>query len=46
VHDPATVRAQRGASFATRGRLRHPKARHGSAPSADAGFFGFRSCAI
>jgi len=45
-HDPATLRAQRGASFATRGRLRHPKARDGSAPSADAGFFGFRSCAI
>jgi iron(II)-dependent oxidoreductase len=38
-------RAQRGASFATRGRLRSAKAREGARADADDGFFGFRSCA-
>ena len=39
-------RVLRGASFATRGRLRSVKARFGAAPGADAGFIGFRSCSI
>ena len=39
-------RVQRGASFATRGRLRSEKARQAEAPTDDAGFSGFRSCAI
>ena len=39
-------RVQRGASFATPGRLRHAKARHAAAPQRDAAFCGFRSCAI
>ncbi len=39
-------RVQRGASFATRGRLRNPKARHAAAPERDDRFCGFRSCAI
>lgn len=38
-------RVLRGGSFASSGRLRHPKLRHFAAPSQDAGFFGFRSCA-
>ncbi|MES2229702.1 MAG: SUMF1/EgtB/PvdO family nonheme iron enzyme [Pseudomonadota bacterium] len=40
------ARVQRGASFATPGRLRDEKARHAAAPGDDAGFCGFRSCAI
>ena len=40
------ARVLRGASFATRGRLRHEKARHAAAPGDDEGFCGFRSCAI
>ncbi len=36
----------RGASFATRLRWRHPKARRFAAPSSDALFCGFRSCAL
>ena len=39
-------RALRGASSATRGRLRSPRARRGQSPDDDAGFVGFRSCAI
>lgn len=35
----------RGASFATRGRLRSGKFRHFALPDADIGFFGLRSCA-
>ena len=46
-HDAASgLRALRGASFATRGRLRHPRARQGQTPDSDEGFFGFRSCAV
>jgi ergothioneine biosynthesis protein EgtB len=44
--DAAGLRTLRGASAATRGRLRSVKARHGDAAEADAGFYGFRSCAI
>jgi gamma-glutamyl hercynylcysteine S-oxide synthase len=35
----------RGASFATRGRLRSVTARHADRPAQDEGFYGFRSCA-
>ena len=35
----------RGASFATRGRLRDLRVRHFLAPARDDGFYGFRSCA-
>ena len=38
-------RVQRGASFATRGRLRCAQARSGQAPGDDEVFCGFRSCA-
>ena len=41
---PVSFKAQRGASFATAGRLRHPKARRARAPDDDTGFCGFRSC--
>ena len=40
------LRVQRGASFATRGRLRSPRARHAEPPAHDEAFCGFRSCAI
>ena len=36
----------RGASFATRARMRSPRFRHFAAPDRDDGFFGFRSCAL
>lgn len=36
----------RGASFATRARWRHPKARRFAAPERDELFCGFRSCAL
>lgn len=36
----------RGGSFATRARLRHPKLRGHAPPGRDAGFCGFRSCAL
>ncbi len=36
----------RGASWATRSRWRHPKARRFMAPNADRAFCGFRSCAV
>ncbi len=39
-------KAVRGASFATAPRLGHAKRRSFAAPEHDAGFFGFRSCAI
>ncbi len=39
-------RVLRGASFVTRGRLRCVQARHAEAPEFDAGFCGFRSCAV
>jgi ergothioneine biosynthesis protein EgtB len=39
-------KAVRGASFATAPRLRHPKRRSFALPERDAGFVGFRSCAI
>lgn len=38
--------ALRGASFATRVRLRHLRARGSAPPGRDAGFTGFRSCAL
>ena len=40
------ARVLRGASFATRARLRWPKWRGFALPSRDDGFFGFRTCAI
>jgi iron(II)-dependent oxidoreductase len=40
------ARVLRGASFATRGRLRHERARDAAAPSYDEGFCGFRSCTV
>ncbi|WP_232080761.1 SUMF1/EgtB/PvdO family nonheme iron enzyme [Variovorax sp. SRS16] len=45
---PAFGRARvlRGASFATRARLRSPKRRGFAAPERDDGFFGFRTCAL
>jgi ergothioneine biosynthesis protein EgtB len=43
---PLGARVLRGASAATRGRLRSPKARRGRSADADEGFFGFRSCAV
>lgn len=39
------LRVLRGASFATRSRLRSPTARSGQVASHDTGFCGFRSCA-
>jgi len=39
-------KVQRGASFATSGRLRHPRARRARAPEHDLGFSGFRSCSL
>ena len=42
----APRRVLRGASFATRGRLRHERARSAEAPDFDEGFCGFRSCAV
>ena len=44
--DESAGRVQRGASFATRGRLRCERARAGQSPDDDAGFVGFRSCAF
>ena len=40
------ARVRRGASWATRSRMKHPKLRGFSLPGDDEGFFGFRSCAI
>ena len=39
-------RVLRGASFVTRGRLRHEMARDAEVPGFDEGFCGFRSCAV
>jgi gamma-glutamyl hercynylcysteine S-oxide synthase len=48
--DPAAAfgraRVLRGASFATRARLRSPKRRGFALPERDDGFFGFRTCAL
>jgi ergothioneine biosynthesis protein EgtB len=38
-------KVMRGASFATRARMKHPKFRHFAAPSRDDLFVGFRTCA-
>lgn len=46
VAGSAAGRVQRGASFATRGRLRSEKARRARPPADDEGFCGFRSCAF
>ena len=50
VFDPAPAfgqaRVLRGASFATRARLRSPRARQFALPARDDGFFGFRTCAL
>ena len=43
---PAMGKVQRGASFATSSRLRHPTVRRSRGPADDVGFSGFRSCAI
>ncbi|WP_156481056.1 SUMF1/EgtB/PvdO family nonheme iron enzyme [Variovorax sp. PAMC 28711] len=40
------ARVLRGASFATRARLRSPRRRDFALPHSDAGFFGFRTCAL
>ena len=40
------ARVLRGASFATRARLRSDKRRDFAAPGRDDGFFGFRTCAV
>ena len=41
-----THKVLRGASFATRARLKHPKFRHFQLPERDDIFCGFRSCAL
>ena len=50
VFDPQPAfrqaRVLRGASLATRARLRSPRARHFALPGRDDGFFGFRTCAL
>jgi len=40
------ARVQRGASFATRARMRHPRARGWALPDDDRAFVGFRTCAM
>ena len=40
------ARVLRGASFATRRRMKHPRFRGFALPAWDAGFVGFRSCSI
>ena len=42
----ANARVLRGASFATRARLQHPRARWWALPDRDEGFVGFRTCAL
>jgi gamma-glutamyl hercynylcysteine S-oxide synthase len=48
--DPQPVfglaRVQRGASFAARARMKHPKARMWALPDEDGAFTGFRTCAL
>jgi gamma-glutamyl hercynylcysteine S-oxide synthase len=46
IPPPSSHGVQRGASFATRARRRHPKARRFVLPVADTMFCGFRSCAL
>ena len=41
-----TARVLRGASFATRARMKHPRFRGFALPEWDEGFVGFRSCAL
>jgi ergothioneine biosynthesis protein EgtB len=40
------ARVQRGASFAARARMKHPRARSWALPERDDGFVGFRTCAL
>ena len=40
------ARVQRGASFAARSRMKHPKFRGFAPPERDDGFVGFRTCAL
>jgi formylglycine-generating enzyme required for sulfatase activity len=40
------ARVQRGASFAARSRMKHPKFRSFALPDNDIGFSGFRTCAL
>jgi gamma-glutamyl hercynylcysteine S-oxide synthase len=40
------ARVQRGASFASRSRMKHPKARGFARPERDDGFVGFRTCSL
>jgi ergothioneine biosynthesis protein EgtB len=40
------ARVLRGASFASRSRMRHPKARAWALPDRDEAFVGFRTCAV
>jgi formylglycine-generating enzyme required for sulfatase activity len=40
------ARVQRGASFAARSRMKHPKFRGFAAPERDDGFVGFRTCSV
>jgi iron(II)-dependent oxidoreductase len=40
------ARVQRGASFATRARMKHPRARWWALPERDDGFVGFRTCSL
>jgi ergothioneine biosynthesis protein EgtB len=44
--DSRSLRVLRGASYATRRRLVHERARSAADPAQDEGFFGFRSCAF
>jgi EgtB-related family protein len=41
-----THKVLRGASFATRARMKHPKFRHFALPGQDDIFVGFRSCSL
>ena len=40
------ARVQRGASFAARSRMKHPKFRGFALPERDDAFVGFRTCAL
>jgi formylglycine-generating enzyme required for sulfatase activity len=40
------ARVLRGASFASRSRMRHPKARAWALPERDEAFVGFRTCTL
>ena len=41
-----SARVQRGASFASRARMKHPRARWWALPERDDGFVGLRTCAV